>query len=292
MCVVSTSSCTSTSWELPPKTSRVLAADYRPGRCTVVVGKGHLAQRASGNSALRQLVQSSVKTYSIASSKNTKSNIVSDLFEQVKDWNPDRIGFVKRHKGRWFETSDQGARDIITARFRDALADQYRSSTRRKVAKRRDDKASRRATKTADRINIDASSSSSTVPSSSASVISLTDNSESNSPPPQAKAEFEPISLNEPEPEVSSSFFKLEGLFQSRDDSTVVPDKASSSSAPPTPARVSFGSRRSSKSISEAVKIILGDGQRDVAPFEPVVNDLLEIEAGEHMEFWADDMLV
>ena len=286
MCAPSSNS--SITPDLPSKTARLLPADYKPDRCTVVVAKGHLAAQALGNSALRQLVLSHGKAYSTAN-KRIKTKIVCDILEQVKESNPDGVGFVKFHQGRWFESSDNGARDIITARFRDSLSHQYKSSTRCKVIKRRNEKAkARRRAMRAKGLRRQ----------SDASVVSVEEGAVNDY---QHMPELEPLPLDTPEAVVSSSYTKLEEMFQSRERSPVVPLMTASSSSfineVATPAMVpssTAGSAqrpRSSRSIAGAVRSIL-QVENDVIPLETALDELYEFEFEDIIQNWAADTLV
>jgi hypothetical protein len=127
--------------DLPAKTCRLLPASYYPSQYSVVVAKGNMA-KTEGNAALRRLCQAHVEAYKAAKNKNSKTSIVTRIFEEVKNSTPDQIGFVKFFEGRWYESSEHGARDIISARFRDCLPDKFKSSNKSKSAKRRSRKVS------------------------------------------------------------------------------------------------------------------------------------------------------
>jgi hypothetical protein len=289
-------SSTSTSQRFPPKTARVLPAGYKPDRCTVVVGKGNLAAQALGNSALRDLVQSHVKAYSMAKNKRSKTKIVGDILEEVKEWNTDRVGFVKYYQGRWYESSDPGACDIITARFRDALSDQYLSSSRHKVAKRRNHKAFCRAMKATAEFELPTSTV--TTPSSTASVVS-TDEAITCYDWYQMTEHIEPLPLSAPEPFLSSSYIQLEDFFQSAERVPVAPKMAASSLffrevAMPTMVMWTdedslFLNQSNTHNISDAVKTVL-KAEDDVIPLETVLDGEL-CEYGEVMQSWAADVL-
>ena len=130
---------------LPSKTLRILPIDYVPQQFTVVVAKGNIAAQAEGNTYLRQLVRQNTKSYQSSERKSDKTEIVKMILHEIKASNTDGIGFVKFHANRWYECTDIGARDIISARFRDCLHSHYKSSTKHKVAKRRLYKAIQRS---------------------------------------------------------------------------------------------------------------------------------------------------
>ena len=262
--------------DLPSKTARLLPADYIPGRSTVVVAKGNVAAQALGNSALRNLIQKHASAYTMAGNKRGKTKIVYNILEQVKDLNPNGVGFVKLHQGRWFESSDNGARDIITARFRDALCHQYKSSTKCKVIRRRNHKALCRAMQQHGVTRMARSS-------STASVVSTDDQREANHGHHQLP-ELEPLPLDAPEPVVSSfSYSKLQEMLQSRERVPVVPLMAASSAFVndvATPCEVPSAAlqrRRSCHSIAGAVKSIL-EIDDEVTPLEAALDQLCEFE--------------
>jgi hypothetical protein len=126
---------------LPPKTCRLLPATYQPNKHTVVVNKGNIAKTYEGNTTLRCLVEQNITEYITAKNKKCKTSIVVRISEEVKQSTPDKIGFVKYHNNRWFECSEHGAHDIISARFRDCKPEAFKSSNKSKAAKRRNREA-------------------------------------------------------------------------------------------------------------------------------------------------------
>jgi hypothetical protein len=194
---------------LPPKTCRLLPSTYRPSKHTVVVNKGNIAKAAEGNAALRRLVQLHIKEYISAKNKNCKTSIVTRISEKVNTSAPDGIGFVKYHEDRWFECSEHGAHDIISARFRDCKPDAFKSSNKSKAAKRRDRKAiSTSLPKQCSDINI------------AASVISATELELSTSTTSTDEDSLEPIPFDcQPD---STTFYGIlfESLFKSKEETS------------------------------------------------------------------------
>jgi hypothetical protein len=107
---------------------------------TVIIGKGRLPAQAIGNRRLRVLVQNQVEGYSNAKFKRDKTSIISNILDAVQEQCPEGA-FVQFDGRSWWEISDSKAREKIAATFRDCLHDQYKSSTKSKVAKRRARKA-------------------------------------------------------------------------------------------------------------------------------------------------------
>ncbi|KAG7338025.1 hypothetical protein IV203_022476 [Nitzschia inconspicua] len=98
--------------------------------------------KTEGNAApLKLLCKRHAQEYMAAKNKNAKTSIVSRIFKAIKNSTPDEIAFVKYHDGCWYESSENGARDIISARFRDFLPDVFKSSNKSKSFKRRNRKS-------------------------------------------------------------------------------------------------------------------------------------------------------
>lgn len=119
------------------KRKRMLSENFKPLPDTVIIGKGHLPAKASGNKRLRALVEGLVDGYSNAKYRRDKTGIVLKILHSVQEACPEGA-FVKKFDGqRWWEVSDSKAREKIASSFRDCLHDQYKSSTKNKMAKRR-----------------------------------------------------------------------------------------------------------------------------------------------------------
>mmetsp|Transcript_27013 Transcript_27013/g.57839 ORF Transcript_27013/g.57839 Transcript_27013/m.57839 type:complete len:291 (+) Transcript_27013:134-1006(+) len=121
--------------------SRLLASSMQvqPTFCTVVIGKGKVPRKATGNRRLGSLVHSRLQEYVNAKSKMVKSSIVSEIYTAIKDCCFLEGGhpFV-RYDGRCYTVvTESVAREKITSTFRDYLHDRYKSSSKNKVAKRR-----------------------------------------------------------------------------------------------------------------------------------------------------------
>lgn len=98
-----------------------------------------MPKNAPGNKTLRQIVFNHVAEYSNTRCLRERAVIVRSIVEQIRDLcRPFGGGaFVKYEQGKWWEVNHTAAREKVTSIFRDFLHDQYKSSTKNKVAKRR-----------------------------------------------------------------------------------------------------------------------------------------------------------
>lgn len=118
--------------------SSLLPSDFQPCFHTVVIGKGRLPSQATGNRRLKQIVRDCLMEYAAASTKMAKTKIVSSIFVMINEACDELIGFVKCDRdGRFWIVSEHQARDKIASTFRDCLHERYKSSSKNKVAKRR-----------------------------------------------------------------------------------------------------------------------------------------------------------
>lgn len=118
-----------------PNSSKII-----PTCSTVVIGKGSVPKKAPGNKNLRKLVQEKVPEYISASSKMVKSSIITDIVFAIEEAclkEGDSPPFVRYDRQGYTQSSESVAREKITSTFRDCLHDQYKSSSKNKVAKRR-----------------------------------------------------------------------------------------------------------------------------------------------------------
>lgn len=112
-----------------------LPENWTPTDRDIVVGKGKKFYLHPGNVMLRNLVASMLADYSKAHTKAGKSEIISDVVENVNK----NGAFVKRHPstGKWVYAEDRLCREKCSQTFRDALHETYRSSSVAKKNKRR-----------------------------------------------------------------------------------------------------------------------------------------------------------
>lgn len=111
-----------------------------PTASTVVIGKGSVPKKATGNSNLRNLVREKIPEYVNASSKMVKSSIVTDIYFAIEEAclkECSSAAFVRYDRKGYQRCSESIAREKITSTFRDCLHDKYKSSTKSKVARRR-----------------------------------------------------------------------------------------------------------------------------------------------------------
>eukprot|EP00934_Nitzschia_sp_Nitz4_P006316 Nitzschia sp. Nitz4//scaffold18_size181773//178945//179922//NITZ4_001948-RA/size181773-processed-gene-0.75-mRNA-1//-1//CDS//3329540110//6306//frame0 len=107
-----------------------LPGGYQPGPKDVICGRGAKAKNHSGNLVFKKYIQQFIGTYSDAQTKLEKSVIVTNVIDSIQG----KGGiFVKElEKNEWAEVGDELKRDKIGQAFRDALHGKYRSSTKAK----------------------------------------------------------------------------------------------------------------------------------------------------------------
>lgn len=116
-----------------------------PSEFDVLCGRGNISLKHMGNKRLRYLVEDSLRDYARAKSKIEKSVVVSRIIDQVADGSVrgnelshGGMFLRKNNKSRqWEVVSDRFAREKVGQLLRDALHDQYRSSTASKKERRR-----------------------------------------------------------------------------------------------------------------------------------------------------------
>jgi hypothetical protein len=113
------------------------------------MGRGKEAANAIGNRRLKILVETQLGKYLKAKSRGEKSIVVAHVLDTVQGACPEG-GFVKFDGSDWWEVDDNSARERIGSMFRDRLHDQYKSSTKSKMARRRAIKAQERSEKDSD----------------------------------------------------------------------------------------------------------------------------------------------
>ena len=116
----------------------VLEEDFKPDETVVIIGRGKRIRNHSGNKRFYALIAAELRTYAGAPSKTEKSYILAKVLEDIRAWNPQRLGFVKLNPatGRWHSPKDSVARVTVAQAFRDALAGQYSSSKHNKQRRR------------------------------------------------------------------------------------------------------------------------------------------------------------
>jgi hypothetical protein len=115
-----------------------LGIDFQPSDLSVICGRGKSSYDHPGNYCLRVLASAFVVDYSKAGRKLKKSAIVANVVAVVRQ---EGGCFCRYENGTWFEVGDYFAREKVSGMFRDMLHTQYRSSTKAKTTRRRDQKA-------------------------------------------------------------------------------------------------------------------------------------------------------
>lgn len=97
---------------VPKKLRRVpLGTDFRPGKYTVLCGRGKVCSTSEGNSYLKSLVSENLEAYSGAASKLEKTSIVSDIVTSIRRHESGM--FVKFEAGQWWAVDDAFAREKV-----------------------------------------------------------------------------------------------------------------------------------------------------------------------------------
>jgi hypothetical protein len=110
---------------------------YKPDKNAVICGRGKVCTSNPGNQKLRVLILEHLDSYGKASNKVEKTEIVSTIMDSIKKGCPDAPAFLKKEGDTWWEVDDAFAREKIGCIFRDALFTKYRSSTKAKLARRK-----------------------------------------------------------------------------------------------------------------------------------------------------------
>jgi len=125
-----------------------LPSDFKPGPNSVIIGRKKNCYTSVGNLRLRDICLLRLPAYSKCGKKKDKSEIVTSIVKIIRDSCPHGGAFVKNdYEGKWHEVKDVVARERVASIFRDFLHDQYRSSSKSKVAKRREKRTTQCLTK-------------------------------------------------------------------------------------------------------------------------------------------------
>ncbi|CAB9506534.1 Nitrilase family, member 2 [Seminavis robusta] len=116
---------------------RLLPKTFAPSVNEVIIGRGRRVWNHSGNERFQDLVQSHMYEYSRATTKTSKSAIISRVLTQVKQASSVG-GFVKQESStkRWYAMEEASARISTAQAFRDSLSHTYRSSKQFKQQRR------------------------------------------------------------------------------------------------------------------------------------------------------------
>jgi hypothetical protein len=104
---------------------------------SIVCGRGRDTFNHVGNQRFRALASLFMERYSRAVTKATKSAIVSEIINEIRQADGN---FCKFKKGVWVEVGDHCAREKVGSLLRDFLHTQYRSSAKAKISRRKSDK--------------------------------------------------------------------------------------------------------------------------------------------------------
>jgi hypothetical protein len=115
----------------------LLTQNYQPSLHTVIVGRGREPKQNMGNKRLQVLAQSFLKKYR-EGDKKCKTQIVSNIICMIRDACKGGKGAFVKHtnNGQWYELDNSVAREKVGYVVRDLLADEYKSSSKSKVARR------------------------------------------------------------------------------------------------------------------------------------------------------------
>uniref|UniRef100_A0A7S1YNN8 DUF6824 domain-containing protein n=1 Tax=Grammatophora oceanica TaxID=210454 RepID=A0A7S1YNN8_9STRA len=105
------------------------------GEMDVVCGRGKLCHSHPGNRYFRSLIEANLEEFKKASSKVEKSIVVSQIVNAVRE----KGDFYRQDSTtkNWYQVSDRVAREKTGAHLRDALSDQYKSSSQAKRKRRK-----------------------------------------------------------------------------------------------------------------------------------------------------------
>jgi len=116
-----------------------LPADFTPGDCHIIIGRGHAVRKHSGNVKFDQLIREIAHEYSSAViGKTGRGQILSRLMDKIHNVSVPGAGFVKKDfaTGRWQTVEECLARTTAAQAIRNLLAGEYRSSSQFKSQRR------------------------------------------------------------------------------------------------------------------------------------------------------------
>ena len=115
-----------------------LPINFSPTPYSVICGREKACRTAVGNRRLQVLSSLYAEKYLSATTKEEKSDIVSEILSTVQDACPcGRGAFIRAVEGRWWEVDDADAREKIGTVMRNNLSPMYRSSIKSKQERRR-----------------------------------------------------------------------------------------------------------------------------------------------------------
>jgi len=108
-----------------PQAAIPLSLDFQPDECTVICGRGKAAVNRDGNRRFKAIVDEHIDEYRDAVTKADKSSVVNSILDKVRRHPNAR--FVAQKKGRWFEISEEQAREKVGHTLREAIAKKHQS---------------------------------------------------------------------------------------------------------------------------------------------------------------------
>lgn len=116
---------------------RPLSPTFAPGPYDVICGRGKF-QEHLGNQVFEKEIETSFESYANATTKTEKSCVVTYIINRTRERTPTG-GFVKQYFGDWYEIGNHLAREKIGQRLREQLHTRYKSSTKSKKRRRREE---------------------------------------------------------------------------------------------------------------------------------------------------------
>jgi hypothetical protein len=129
--VLDSRSCTRRGGDDEARRMTKLSPDFTLGSFDVVCARGGDAKNHEGNRNFRQKIKESADAYAKAESKLFKSLVVSKVVNWIRKASPEG-GFVKSINGVWHEVGDYTAREKVGQALRDQNHSHYKSSTKSK----------------------------------------------------------------------------------------------------------------------------------------------------------------
>jgi len=140
------------NWRVGPKT---LPPAFEPNNYTVISGKGKFYYDFVGNRRFRLMVQMRLDRYDEAETKSEKSKIVSEVVKAVRS-SGGHFARYDETNCQWHEVGDRLAREKTSGLFREYLYTKYRSSSKSKIARKKE--ISMRMSSTSSYSNVNVSS--------------------------------------------------------------------------------------------------------------------------------------
>lgn len=113
----------------PTKRRKEIAGITHPGPYHVICARGYEVRKHQGNILFKQKIQEMAREYDEAKSKLFKSLHVTSI---ISFFEQNGGGFVTNHDSIWYKVSEQLAREKVGQALRDQLSSQYKSSTKSK----------------------------------------------------------------------------------------------------------------------------------------------------------------